>query len=149
MAKEISFEYELFLKHFDNGYRIDLCSWDWKARFKPLQARPINAKIKAAAGWQPSRVLVKSGQRISYSTIGTWSLAQDGEKLTASGTISGTGRLVGVLFQDYGLSEPFDLGAERAFMAPSDGKLYLRCRDDWTVLGDNTGEISVKFSKDE
>ena len=92
---------------------------------------------------------MKSGQRISYSTIGTWSLNQDGEKLTASGALDGTGRLVGVLFQDYKLSEPFELGAEGTFVAPSDGKLYLRCRDDWTGLGDNTGETTVKFSKGE
>lgn len=149
MAEEISFEYELFLKHFDNGYRVDLCSWDWKARFNPLQSRPINAKVKAAAGWQPSRLLVKSGQRIEYSTIGTWSLSKDGEKLTAAGAPDGTGRLVGVLFKDYKLSEPFELGAEGTFMAPSEGKLYLRCRDDWAGLGDNAGEITVKFSKGE
>lgn len=149
MAKEITFEYELFLKHFDNGYRVDLCSWDWKARFNPLQARAINAKVKAAAGWQPSRVLVKSGQRIQYSTNGTWSLSKGGEKLTAAGALNGTGRLEGVLFQDYKLSEPFELGAEGTFVAPSDGRLYVRCRDDWAGLSDNSGEISVKFQKAE
>ena len=149
MAKEIAFEYSLFLKDFDNGYRVDLCSWDWKARFHATQTRTITTKVKAAAGWQPSRVMVKSGQRISYSTLGTWSLTKNGEKLTALGTLSGTGRLVGVLFNDYELSEPFDLSAEGSFVAPSEGKLYLRCRDDWTGLGDNTGEISVKFQKGE
>ncbi len=62
MAKEISFEYVQFLKNFDRGYRADLCSWDWKAKFNGLTNRPLTAKVKAAAGWQPSRLFVKAAR---------------------------------------------------------------------------------------
>ena len=79
--------------------------------------------------------------------MGTWSITKDGEKLTAAGAFNGTGRLEGVLFQDYKLGEPFELGAEGTFVAPSDGRLYVRCRDDWASLGDNSGETTVKIRK--
>ena len=36
MAAEISFEYLFFVAHLEQGYRVDLCSWDWKKKFKPL-----------------------------------------------------------------------------------------------------------------
>ena len=149
MAKEISFEYVQFLKNFDQGYRADLCSWDWKAKFNGVLTRPLNAKIKAAGGWQPSRLFVKKDQSYTYSTKGEWSLAKDGEKLTAEGATDGKGRLEAVIFHDYELSEPIELGEDGRFTAPVEGKLYLRCRDSWAELGDNTGEVTVKFEKGE
>jgi len=149
MAKEISFEYVQFLQNFDIGYRVDLCSWDWKAKFNGVLTRPMNAKIKAAAGWQPSRVFVKEKQTYRYSTKGTWSLAKDSEKLTAKGNDTGAGRLEGTIFHDYQLSAPFELGEEGTFTAPLEGKLFLRCRDSWTELGDNSGEITVRLEKTE
>ena len=149
MAKEISFEYLQFLKNFDQGYRADLCSWDWKAKFNGVLTRPLNAKIKAAGGWQPSRLFVKKDMSYTYSTKGEWSLAKDGEKVTAAGATDGKGRLEAVIFHDYELSEPIELGEDGRFTAPVEGKLYLRCRDAWGELADNSGEITVKFEKGE
>ncbi len=149
MAKEISFEYVQFLQNFDQGYRADLCSWDWKAKFNGVLTRPLNAKIKAAGGWQPSRLLVKEGLSYSYSTKGEWSLAKDGEKVTAAGATDGKGRLEAAIFHDYELSDPIELGADGTLTAPVEGKLYLRCRDSWAELGDNTGEITVTLKKSE
>lgn len=147
MSKEISFEYVQFLQNFDIGYRADLCSWDWKAKFTGVLNRPLNAKIKAAGGWQPARLAVKERESYRYSTKGAWSLAKDGEKLSAKGNDSGAGCLEGVIFHDYELSAPIELGDDGSFTAPVEGKLFLRCRDAWSELGDNSGEITVKLEK--
>ena len=37
-AEKISFEYDLFLQNLGNGYRVDLCCWDWQAKAKELTA---------------------------------------------------------------------------------------------------------------
>ena len=149
MAKEISFEYVQFLKNFDIGYRADLCSWDWKAKFTGVLTRPINAKIKAAGGWQPARIYLKERESYRYSTKGTWSLAKDSGQLSAKGDDKGAGRLEAIVFHDYELSDPFELGEDGSFTAPVEGKLFLRCRDSWAELGDNSGEITVKLEKSE
>lgn len=55
------------------------------------------------------------------------------------------GQLVGVLFNDYELSEPFGIPADGHFTAPGDGQLFLRCEDAWNQLADNTGKVNVKI----
>jgi hypothetical protein len=55
------------------------------------------------------------------------------------------GQLVGVLFNDYELSEPFAIPADGAFVAPGDGQLFLRCEDAWNRLADNKGKVNLKF----
>ena len=150
MAKEIGFEYEFFLRHLDQGYRVDLCSWDWKTKFTRLKGTgTATAKIDAGRGWQASRVLVKEGDKFSYSSTGEWTLAKDGTKVSADGDDAGKGRLTGILFQDYRLSEPFELGATGDWTAPGDGNLFLRCKDEWSSIGDNSGTVSVKFKLSE
>jgi len=144
MASEIIFEYLFFLNHMERGYRVDLCSWDWTARFtRLLPGRATKAKVKAAAGWQPSRMLLEAGQKYDFSASGQWKLSKDGEALTAAGAADGSGKLVGVIFKDYKLSEPFELGDYGTFVAPESGQLWLRCRDRWGSLADNEGEIEV------
>ena len=49
------------------------------------------------------------------------------------------------MFHDYQLSEPFELGTSGSFKAPSNGKLLLRCRDNWGKIADNRGRITVRF----
>ena len=146
MAKEISFEYDFFLKHLDQGYRVDLCSWDWKTKFTRVKGSPLTtAKVEATRGWQASRVLVKTGDKLAFTTTGEWTVAKDAGKVSADGQDDGKGKLVGILFSDYRLSEPFELGASRNWESPGDGNLFLRCRDDWGSLGDNSGTVTVKF----
>lgn len=147
MAKEISFEYVQFLKNFDRGYRADLCSWDWKAKFNGITNRPLNAKVKAAMGWQPSRLYVKAGETYRYFSKGDWSIDGSGDSLTANGTEDGKGRLEAVIFHDYELTDPIELGEEGTISPPIDGRLFLRCRDAWAELSDNKGEINVKFER--
>lgn len=146
MAKEINFEYHLFLKHLEPGYRVDLCSWDWKTKFRAAKGPRIStSRIKADRGWQASRLTVKKGQEYQYSVKGVWQTTKDGDETTADGHTSGEGKLVGILFSDYKLGEPFELGEHGTFKAPGDGQLMLRCNDKWTQLADNKGRVTVKL----
>jgi hypothetical protein len=146
MSKEISFEYQFFLKHMEQGYRSDLCAWDWKTKPQRLRGT-ASAQVKVAAnrGWQSSRVLVKAGDKVSYSAVGEWDLGESGPKTGPEGDETGRGRLECVLFSGFELMEPFELGANGDYEAQSSGTLFVRCRDDWCKIADNTGAVTVKF----
>lgn len=147
---EIGFEYEFFLQHIEQGYRVDLCAWDWHKTFLSAAERTaIVARVNAARGYQASGLKVRAGERIEYAATGEWALAENGVAVAADGDAEGRGRLVGVVLDQYQLSEPFELGNRGEFKAPSAGKLYLRCRDGWGELADNRGVISVRFAKPE
>ncbi len=78
--------------------------------------------------------LVSSGARYLLKYMnGKW-------RVSASG---GQGKLTGVIMKDYELSEPIPLGSRGTFIAPTEGNLYLRCGEEWTRLGDNSGTITV------
>lgn len=144
VAKEVSFEYDQFLKVVDNGYRADLCAWPWQAKFAPLAANRRKAeKIKANYGWQASGVTLNKGISYDIAAVGTWKIAPGGLDLEADGDDQDRGKLMGVLFKDYELSEPFPIGKLARFEAPADGQLFLRCQDEWHALADNEGEIEV------
>lgn len=146
MSKEISFEYDFFLKHLDQGFRADLCSWDWKAKFQKLKGTAnVQVKVDAMKGWQPARVVIKEGDKLSFSTNGEWAVGKSGKKVTADGDDEGKGKLLGILFEDYKLSEPIELGSNCEWTATGDGNLYLRCRDSWNSIADNSGTIAVKI----
>lgn len=146
MAPEIEFEYRFFLEHLETGYRVDLCAWDWTTRFrKPRGNAALVAQIEAARGWQPSRLEVTAGETYRFEIEGEWRIETDGEPLDADGDESGAGRLVGVLWNDYRLGEPFDLGRTERWTAPGDGRLMLRCRDSWSRLDDNSGKVTVRI----
>ncbi|MDF1746065.1 MAG: hypothetical protein P1V19_20365 [Gimesia sp.] len=153
MAREISFEYLFFLKHFDRGYRCDLCQWDWKTKFrKPNSVRPLSSKIEANQGWQASRVLVEKGKEYQFSTLGEWKTDSEAEPTTAKGTDGGKGALMGVVLfvneaDEYMLSEAFELGESGRFEAPASGKLFLRGQDVWHELADNSGKVVVKITE--
>ena len=145
-AEEIEFEYRLFLEHLVPGYRCDLCSWDWKTRFKRLRGKArATSKIQSNRGWQASRVIVTEGQHYQIEPNGEWSVAPDTEAVGAAGDANGRGTLVGVVFQDYELSDEFEIGDAPTFTAPATGKLFLRCRDDWSALADNRDALSVEI----
>lgn len=147
MADEISFEYLFFLKHICNGYRMDLCYWDWKRKFSALPGGTSRtATIQAARGWQPTGVMVRDGAEYTVKATGGWRLDKISTKgLTADGNESGEGKLVGIVFKDFKLSDEFDIGADGTFTAPSEGQLHLRCKSDWASIGDNSGSMSVKI----
>jgi len=149
MANEISFEYLFFLEHMEMGYRVDLCGWDWKGRFRvPRSGKGRSVKVDADAGWQASRVLVSKDTEYTYKSSGNWQVEEDGQTLTADGDENNIGKLVAVVFNDeYELSEPIALGIDGTFTSPADGKLFLRCRDSWGALADNMGRVTVTIAR--
>ena len=144
VAREISFEYDQFVEHMDNGFRSDLCAWQWNRKFFPIpKDKYVTVPVKAKAGWQAGSAQLKAGQSYDYATKGTWKLGPDSEGVTADGDANGRGKLYAVIFHDYQLSDPIALGTRGSFKAPVDGKLFLRCGDAWNDLGNNEGEITV------
>ncbi len=142
---EIDFELREFTAHVEQGYRADLCRWDWQRKFQDAAKTQTSARILAQRGWQPSGAILKEGQQYAYAASGTWRSAADAEATKADGDFRGQGRLEGVVLSDFQLSEPFPLGENGTFTAPEDGRLYLRCRDDWNALADNSGFVNVKI----
>lgn len=153
MAREISFEYLFFLEHFDQGYRCDLCQWNWKTKFrKTSTVGGLLSKIEARKGWQPSRTLVEQGQKYQFSAEGEWKTNSEAEPCSAKGSEDGVGMLVGIVLSEndegeYTLSDEFELGESGSFTAHVSGKLFLRCRDAWHELADNSGKVSVKIKQ--
>jgi len=146
--QELEFEYRFFVKHVEPGFRVGLCAWDWTAKHERLPAdNSVTATIDARGGWQPAGLRVKEGETYRFDASGKWKLKQSGNDLTAEGNGRGEGRLVGVLFHDYQLSEPFELGASGRWTASSDGVLLLRCRDNWGRLADNAGRIKFRLER--
>ena len=142
-AKEISFEYDQFIENFGNGYRADLCAWDWSVKSKKLSgSRKVKTKVDALAGWQATKAIVVAGKTYTYQTTGKWQFEPTGE-VDADGSSNGQGRLIGVILKDYKLSKPFELGTQGEFTPQGGGQLYLRCQDDWLSLGDNSGTIEM------
>lgn len=146
MRDEVEFEYQFFLRHLEQGYRVDLCSWDWKRKFRePTGASGVPSRISANRGWQPSGALLVEGKKYSYRATGTWQCDKDGAELTADGGTDGDGLLEGVVFKDFALGEPFPLGASGTFTSPGDGRLFLRMHNGWNSLADNKGSVNVKI----
>jgi hypothetical protein len=147
---ELTFEYDFFLEHLEAGYRVDLCSWDWKRKFFALgPGRSVSATIQANRGWQPSGLTVTAGAKYEYVASGNWSAGKKSEETDADGAADGRGRLVGVLMKGFQLGKEIELGQSGSFIAPSAGNLYLRCRCDWAKIADNSGRIAVKFKSEK
>ena len=144
--EELAFEYRFFLDHVDNGYRVDLCGWDWDRKFREASAVPIATRVAAGRGWQPSGARVTAGEHYHVSATGAWRTADDAEATSAAGRYDGAGRLEGVVLVDYQLGEPFALSDDATFIAPASGKLYLRCADAWHEVADNSGAVNVRVT---
>ena len=148
VAPQVSFEYDQFVENFGNGYRADLCAWNWKVKPKKLRGKQRVVEIvKANRGWQATKLMVEANRKYDFATIGNWQLSQNSTEISADGE-SGRGKLVGaILAQDeegwFKLSKPFDLGAKGSFTAEKTGQLCLRCGDRWTDLANNKGEIKT------
>ena len=145
--EQMSFEYDLFLKNLGNGYRVDLCSWDWKTVAKELTGTSrLDCEVKARAGWQATGLLAEPGQAYSFACSGQWKIDVQNQ-MNADGDKAGQGALVGVWLSDYRLSEPFAMGARGKFVAQQKAQLFVRCRDAWTSLGDNEGSVKLVLRK--
>jgi len=151
VAKEISFEYDQFLRSVGNGYRADLAAWPWQARFRPLAAGGrATVRVKAKAGWQAGAVTVERGQRLEIGAAGSWRTAPAGRALDADGERDGRGRLVAAVLTDgdaFALSPEIPIGTRATLDAPAAGRLHFRCADEWTGLADNDGELEVTIER--
>ena len=145
---QISFEYDFFVKHLGNGYRSDLCAWDWNVKCSNLSSSGrISHKTKALRGWQATKLLVRPDVSYDYVAQGKWRVYV-GDEVTADGRANGTGRLMGMVFsKDYREGQPFELGERGQFMGQVEGQLYVRCRDDWKELSDNDGELTLHIRR--
>ena len=144
VADKISFEYDQFVQNFGNGYRVDLCTWDWKTSCSNLSSDGrLKQIVKSNQGWKATKLETREGVTYDYVTQGKWKTTALGDECSADGDASGKGKLIGVIFRDFELGEPFDLGEKGSFVAASEGQLYVRCRDSWTELADNEGEITL------
>ena len=148
-SPEIEFEFRFFLKHMEPGYRVDLCSWDWKTAAAVPRRGGARSRIRASLGWQASRATVAAGEEFRFDAAGAWSIDSDHSPLSADGNAAGGGRLVGCVLSDYTLSDEFELGRSGMFVAPVDGSLFLRCRDSWGEVADNHGTINVQIRPGE
>lgn len=148
VAANISFEYDQFVENFGNGYRVDLCVWDWNTPSKKVpKSGHAKAQVIGRAGWQATRVWINEGVSYDHVAEGTWGVGKGSEDLSADGSSTGEGELIGALLNDFELSKPFVLGQKKTWVGPGEGQLYLRCRDAWTELEDNSGELSVAFRR--
>ncbi len=144
IAPQISFEYRFFLAHLQNGYRSDLCAWQWNQKFSPLVGERIRkTTIQAKYGWQASRLILEKGKAYDIAAVGKWAVSQESEEITAGGDERGNGVLAGVLFHNFTLSAEFELGERAVFTAPQNGQLFLRCKEPFESIADNSGEIEV------
>lgn len=146
MYEQLKFEYRFFLEHVEPGYRADLCYWEWP-EFVAADAVPsaVSVAILAARGWQATGLRVVSGQTYTYDAEGVWSTGGSNVMTDAGGLTDQSGQLVAIILRDFQLTEEFPLGSRGLFVPPSDGWLFLRCRDKWSSVGDNFGEVMVRI----
>jgi hypothetical protein len=147
VAAQLEFEHQFFTKHLCQGFRADLCTWNWSKSFAGLKVGArAETKVRAARGWQPTGVTLVAGRSYTYIAKGRWRLTVDSEPVSAEGDKKGAGRLVGVVLNKHQLGDAFELGPRGSLVASGSGDLYLRCRDDWGALADNNGEVAVELA---
>jgi hypothetical protein len=146
VSRELFFEYRFFLEHISRGYRVELCTWNWKKNFAGLKSGQLQKVVIAAGrGWQPTGLTVRAGMPYEYIASGAWQIAGEPEAIDADGDDGHRGRLVGVLMNDYHLGAEFELGAKGTLQLTTDGDLYLRCRNTWNELAGDRGHVTVSF----
>jgi hypothetical protein len=146
VAKNISFEYEQFVANMSNGYRVDLCAWQWDRKVNLLAGdRKVKEIVRAQGGWQATGIQVTEGERYDVATVGKWRIAAGTDEISADGNAAGEGKLVATVFRDFSLTSPIELGSKSTFTSPVAGQLFLRCDEAWNQLADNEGQIEVHF----
>lgn len=153
-ADRIAFEYDQFIANFDNGYRPDLCIWQWRDDAQAIGDKRAKISVDAQQGWQATGILLEQGERYDFICPGSkdesgkrvapsWQIRKD-KIVSPSGNARGDGRLIGAILSEYKLSEPFEIGSKQlAAEVPTSGQLYVRCREKWNALGDNDGKVNV------
>ena len=144
VAGQISFEYDQFVKHLDNGYRSDLCAWDWRTKAANITSdQRLKKIVKAKKGWQATKLKTRSGVKYQFVTQGKWATSSRSDEIDADGHPDGSGKMIGMVFDNnLKIGKPFELGTKGTFVA-EEGQLFVRCRDDWNRLSDNDGQVTL------
>jgi PKD repeat protein len=110
-----------------------------------------------AAMWQNTGVTLAAGELVTVSVGGSQTWVNSGQAWTANGNTAdpvpggncpmpGAPRMA--LVGRIGPSgAPFLLGVSKQFTAPAAGQLYLAPNDDWYMLWDNSGSLTVSVCK--
>ena len=65
--EQMSFEYDLFLKNLGNGYRVDLCRWDWKTSSQGTDGNePVGLRGQGSGGVAGDRVVGRTGPSLRF-----------------------------------------------------------------------------------
>ncbi len=119
---------------------------------------PVNVpagaiRVPANAGWVPTGVRVRRGDRLAFNVSGQVQLSDDpGDIATAAGShkarrANGSplpNELAGALIAKVGNSAPFAIGDQTApIPMPAAGELFLTVNDDH--MNDNRGDFSVQI----
>jgi hypothetical protein len=107
----------------------------------------LTATIRAGRGWQPTGLTVSPGMHYECVATGNWRIANGLKTVDVSGDDHGRGRLVGVLMKDYQLGPEFDVGDRGSLQMAAGGDLYLRCRNAWNELADDSGRVAVRLKR--
>ncbi|MEM9410035.1 MAG: hypothetical protein AAGA30_02910, partial [Planctomycetota bacterium] len=157
-TKKIAFEYDQFVANFDNGYRTDLCVWQWPETVRKIKDRG-RFSVDAKKGWQATALFFEEGETYDFicpnikNETGkrvqqTWTIKENQKAITPEGNSRGDGKLIGAIFKNYQLSEEFEIGSKSVGLkVPKSGHLYVRCREKWSSIADNEGEIQVFVRK--
>ncbi len=146
-ANELIFEYKQFMTHLEAGLRADLIAWQWDEKAKPVGSKTIQQVIQSARGWQSTGAIVEKGVVYETRCQGDWKHSPLSPAVDANGEPGGNGRLIGVIFHEFQLSEEFELGVEPDFTANADGILYVRCQERLSQIADNEGQVNFAIRK--
>jgi hypothetical protein len=139
----------------DQVARIYLGNYPFKATATTATAAqnvPAGAiRVPANAGWVPTNITVRRGDRISFSVSGQIELSDEsGDSAVAGGSVRGRraagspipDALAGALIGRVGNSGPIAIGDQAQVTMPAAGQLFLGVNDDH--VGDNRGEFVVQ-----
>jgi hypothetical protein len=139
----------------DQVARIYLGNYPFKATATTATAAqnvPAGAiRVPANAGWVPTNITVRRGDRISFSVSGQIELSDEsGDSAVAGGSVRGRraagspipDALAGALIGRVGNSGPIAIGDQAQVTMPAAGQLFLGVNDDH--VGDNRGDFVVQ-----
>ena len=148
VMRNIDFELKQFGKNIGDGYRADLCRWNWSKTFDSIDVgESVTIPLKANAGYQATQLLVDCDQTYRITSVGDWLVTKNAARVDANGDHSGHGQLEVAIFDNFKLQPPLILGSQALLQTSHEGFVYLRCHDNWLGLADNRGTIHVRLKR--
>ena len=148
VMQNIDFELKQFGENIGDGYRADLCRWNWSKTFSSIEiGESITVQLKANAGYQATQLLVGRNETYQLTSLGDWLITKNAARVNVDGDESGHGQLEAVILNDFELQPPRILGSKALLRTSHEGFVYLRCHDNWLGLADNRGTIQVRLKR--